>query len=430
MNQKLSALAKLTARAAPVTVDGSKEVEIPLDKIRFDPTQPRQAFHHLDGRISEEDEKAVDELAESIGTQGLIQAITVEPIGDGTYRLLVGERRTRAFLKLGRPTIRAVIRNLPFPGRKKRQIYQLAENISRQDLSDADISKSISDLMQDSDGEPGLSKSEIAREFGKAPDWVTRYLRFGDEELQRLWVQTGIADTVEKVYRLSILPAATQADIQRRVRLAEGDPERLETPLLRSVIDDLWRDAKSAKAGLPQGATPPAPTPMAAAAPISPPGQGQTSPDAAGEQEAGATAPQRGVDATLASMAQAGRESKAPPPSGSAASHLAMLGAAAGGEYKLPEGAREAILAASSGVLQDGVVQLPINVRVPMGCLLALLDKLSDDDQTALGNVQLSVNLPGPLAERIANVLTGRGVDPSEVPATVQNELVKLRLGS
>ena len=426
MSQKLSALAKLTARAAPVAIDGSKEVEIPLDKIRFDPTQPRQAFHHLDGRISEEDEKAVQELAESIDTQGLIQAITVEPIGDGTYRLLVGERRTRAYLKLGRTTIRAVIRDRAFPGKKKRQIYQLAENINRQDLTDGDMARSISDLMVDSDGEPGLSKSEIAKEFGKSEGWVTRYLRFGDEELQRLWVTTGIADTVEKVYRLSILPASIQADIQRRVRLDEGDRERLETPLLRSVIDDLGREAKIAKAGQTQAGTPPSPAP--APAPTSPQQQGQPSPTVSSGDKAGAGTPRTGVDATLAAMAQAGREPAAPPSSGSAASPQAFLSNSVGGTgYKLPAGAREAILAASSGVLQDDVVQLPINVRVPMGCLLSLLDKLSAEDRTALGNVQLSVNLPGSLAERIANTLTGVVVDPSEVPAVVQNELVKLR---
>jgi hypothetical protein len=59
--------------------------------------------------------------------------------------------------------------------------------------------------------------------------------------------------------------------------------------------------------------------------------------------------------------------------------------------------------------------------------LQALLLKLEPADQEALAGMQLSLNLPGPLAERIANALTGVVVDPSEVPAVVQNELVKLQ---
>lgn len=56
-----------------------------------------------------------------------------------------------------------------------------------------------------------------------------------------------------------------------------------------------------------------------------------------------------------------------------------------------------------------------------------MLQKLEPADQEALAVVQLSINLPGPLAGRIANALTGIVVDPSEVPAVVQNELVKLQ---
>jgi ParB/RepB/Spo0J family partition protein len=145
--KKLSALEKLSARAKPVAVDEGKAVAIPLDKIRFDPTQPRQAFHHPDGRIAEDDEASLDELAQSIESQGLIHPITVEPIGDGTYRVVVGERRTRAYLKLGRTTIEAKIRD-DLTNPKKRLIYQVAENVNRKDLTDADMAMSIRSLME------------------------------------------------------------------------------------------------------------------------------------------------------------------------------------------------------------------------------------------------------------------------------------------
>lgn len=418
ITKKSSALEKLGRRAAPVADDDAKSVAIPLEKIRFDPTQPRQAFHHPDGQVSEEDESGIEELAQSIDAQGLIEPITVESIGDGTYRVLVGERRTRAHLKLGRATILARIRDdLKDP--KKRLLFQVAENVNRRDLSDADMARSIRELMEGKDGSEALTQTQIAKELGKSEGWVSRFVKFGDDEQQRLWVQTGIADTVEKVYRLSVLPMPVQADVQRRVQLPEEDPDHLSKPLLRSVIDNLAQEAKAAKKGTP---TPTTSSPSTESFPIQPAGLHPTPPSVTNGD--GANDP---VHRAFEEMAEQGRTPgalravdapKSAPPS------------SIGSGYTLPAGDRANILKAASVTVEaseKAAAQPPVSVRVPVASLQALLHKLDPADKEFMAGMQLNINLPGPLAERVANLLTGVMVDPSEVPAVVQKELAKLQ---
>lgn len=422
MSKKMSALQKLGARVAPVTVDEGKAVAIPLNKISFDPTQPRQAFHHPDGRIAEDDEASLDELARSIESQGLIHPITVEPIGDGTFRVVVGERRTRAYLKLGRTTIEAKIRD-DLTNPKRRLIYQVAENVNRKDLTDADMAKSIRSLMEGTDAVEPMTQTQIAQSLGKSEGWVSRYVRFGDDEQQRLWVQTGIADTVEKLYRLSLLPMYMHAEILRRVQLPEDDPEHLAKPLNRAVIDDFALIAKIAK----KGAQPPSVSPPSAKA-SSAAAQAVEERTAAPSDPVGDGIPNDPVSRAFAEMAEHGREPVLQTQTSAQQKPSSTAGGGTG--YTLSEGDRARILSTASVTLSNtdkAAAQPPVSVRVPVASLQALLLKLEPADQEALAGMQLSINLPGPLAERIANTLTGIVVDPSEVPAVVQNELVKLQ---
>lgn len=419
--KKLSALEKLGRRAAPVA-DDEKAVAIPLDKIRFDPTQPRQAFHHPDGRVAEDDEKDLDELAQSIEEQGLIHPITVESIGDGTYRVVVGERRTRAYLKLGRTTIQAKIRD-DLTNPKKRLVYQVAENVNRKDLTDADMATSIRSLMEGTPVVEPMTQTQIAKALGKSEGWVSRYVKFGDEEQQRLWVLTGIADTVEKLYRLSILPMPVQAEIQRRVQLPEDDPEYLAKPLNRTVIDELAREAKAAKkAPLAPAVSPRGPEEYDA--PIHSAAQGSGESNAA----TGDGIPNDPVSRAFVEMAEQGRTLNAAHQNAGTQKPASVL--TGGSVYKLPENDRANILGAASVTLnksEKAAAQPPVSVRVPVASLQALLQRLEPAEREAMAGMQLSINLPGPLAERIANVLTGVVVDASEVPAVLQNELVKLQ---
>jgi len=74
-------------------------VEIDLHDLHPNPDQPRKTFS----------EKSLIELAASIERHGLIQPITVKRLDEGTYLLVAGERRFRAFERLGRSTIPAIV---------------------------------------------------------------------------------------------------------------------------------------------------------------------------------------------------------------------------------------------------------------------------------------------------------------------------------
>lgn len=423
------ALTRLAARATEGAATAEREVLIPLDKIRFDPKQPRTAFHPLDGRVSEKDENYIKELSESIAHSGLIQAITVQEMPDGSYLVVVGECRTRAHLLLGRQTIRGIIRNdLKSPA--LRLIYQLAENVNRQDLTDGELAVSIRLLMEGSeaDGIAKMNQAEVAAYLGKSEGWVTRYVKFGDEETKRVWFDSGIADTVEKVYRLSILPPPVQMDVVRRASLPEGDPERLEKPLNRSVIDGLALEAKREKLRNQQ----------APAAPANEPGRDPHTVDLeSGKTDAeklggGETVPAAGMQPDP--IAQALAESAAAGQEGVAGGSNNNVGTSAtqGGGYQLPAIARTEILGGAAAVVGAGAsrqaVQAPINCKVSLANLAALLEVLADDDgllNSAMG-LRCELSIPGEFAKQLANRLVGVIVSDQELPATVQQELSKL----
>lgn len=391
-------LDRLNKRAASLAKPAGNEIDVPLNKVKFDPKQPRQAYHHIDGRVSPEDEKYIEELAASIEANGQIELPTYQAMPDGSYLVVVGECRTRAHLFLGRQTIRVIVRN-DLTSRAKRLLFQLAENVNRRDLSEDEMAGSIKELMTGADGEEPMNQTEIAAYFGKSEGWVTRYVKFGDEEQQRMWVRPGIADTVEKVYRLSILPKTVQIDILRRVDLPDGHPEKLVKPLNRNTIDDLARDAKlqrnQASITIPTApASIPASTKSSAASSIEEAAQESMRKDAGGS---GADAIPTGGYA----LSEADR-----------ASLLGSMPADTGGA----KGARESVAP-------------PVNCRINLTNVRALLAVLISNPEIAasLESVRCDLSIPAPIAKQFASELMGIVVDDQQLSSTLQNEISKLK---
>ena len=416
-----ASLDRLTKRASAVSSKGNEQ-EIPLAKIKFDFTQPRKSYHHVDGQIAEKDQQYIVELAESIKTQKLIQAITLRENGDDTFTVVVGECRTRAHILLGLPTIRAVIRNdLSDPS--DRLLFQLAENVNREGLSDHELALSILELKNGSETMAKKTQVEIARAMGKSEAWVVRFLKFADAEMQRIWVTTGIADTPEKVYRLSILPIATQVDIQRRVSLPDGDAERLEIPLNRNVIEQLKSDAKTDRPGVKLAGI------SASTKPI--PTQGAFADDGSdvARSAGGALASGLNRDDLI------GKAFEAAAIDGHAAAAVPDGGVTPSAGYQLSNEARNAIIGAVPALLAEAQsegrkkISPPINCRVTVANILALAEMLKShsDLRAAVDTVWCDVLLPGGVAQSIANLLSGIIVDDKEVSAIMQKELVKLR---
>lgn len=133
---------------------------IKIDSIEVNPHQPRVDF----------DQKALDELAVSIRTYGLIQPITVRPVTNGKYQLISGERRLRAAKIAGLSEIPAYVRTAD-----DLQSLQMAlvENVQRENLNAIEIAVSYQRLLD----ECALSHEELSTKVGKDRTTITNYLR-------------------------------------------------------------------------------------------------------------------------------------------------------------------------------------------------------------------------------------------------------------
>ncbi len=134
--------------------------EIPVDSIETNPFQPRTVF----------DEDALNELADSIKVQGIIQPITVRRLNEQTYQLISGERRFQASKRAGLTTIPAYIRTAD-----DQQMLEMAliENIQRENLNALEIAMSYQRLIS----ECSLKQEELGDRVGKNRSTVTNYLR-------------------------------------------------------------------------------------------------------------------------------------------------------------------------------------------------------------------------------------------------------------
>jgi len=136
--------------------------EIPLDRIRANPYQPRKAM----------DDEALQGLAASIVEHGVLQPILVSETLDG-YELIAGERRLRAARIAGLTRIPAVVHQLA--GRGQLEVA-LVENIQRADLNPLEEAEAYRQLTN----EFGLSQDDVARRVGRARSTVANTLRLLD----------------------------------------------------------------------------------------------------------------------------------------------------------------------------------------------------------------------------------------------------------
>ena len=134
--------------------------EIDILKIEANPFQPRTEF----------EEESLNELAESIRQQGIIQPITVRKMGYDKYQLISGERRLRASRIAGLETIPAYIRVAD-----DEQMLEMAliENIHRDDLNALEIALSYQRLID----EIGISVNDLAGKVGQNRSTISNYLR-------------------------------------------------------------------------------------------------------------------------------------------------------------------------------------------------------------------------------------------------------------
>lgn len=134
--------------------------ELPLEKIAPNPDQPRKHF----------EQEALEELAASLKTLGLVQPITVQALPSGSYQIISGERRWRAAQMAGLKTLPAYIR-----ATQPSELLELAliENIQREDLNAIEVALAYQQLTD----QHGLSQSKVAERVGKKRVTISNYIR-------------------------------------------------------------------------------------------------------------------------------------------------------------------------------------------------------------------------------------------------------------
>jgi ParB family chromosome partitioning protein len=171
-------------------------LEIDIDLIEPSPAQPRTHF----------DEGRLEELAQSIRSNGIVQPLLVRRRG-ARYQLVAGERRWRAAQRAGLQRVPAVVREIPDD---KLLELALVENIQRQELNAIEEAHAYKRLIETL----GLTQETVAQRVGRDRSFVTNYLRLLrlPEDIQRL-----VEEEKLSMGHARALLGVDDADIQRRV---------------------------------------------------------------------------------------------------------------------------------------------------------------------------------------------------------------------
>lgn len=145
---------------------------LPLDSMRPNRWQPRSDF----------DDEGLEELAESIRSQGVVQPLVVTTRDRQVYTIIAGERRWRAARRAGLEEVPVVVREVT--GDRELLELALVENLQRADLNPVEEAEAYRSLQESF----GLSQEEIGRRVGRSRVAVTNSMRLLNlpEEIQDL----------------------------------------------------------------------------------------------------------------------------------------------------------------------------------------------------------------------------------------------------
>lgn len=221
----------------PLPAAGESIRTVELSLIDANPDQPRQSFT----------QRSIEELAQSIRVDGVIQPILLRPQGP-RFLLIAGERRLRAAALAGLREIPAVVRHIPDD-----RVLEIAliENIQREDLNPLEVAHALQRLSS----ELRLSHEELANRTGKSRTAITNQMRLLrlPEPVQAMIagneLQMGHARAL-----LSLHEEADQLEVAERIR-RRGLSVRQVEELVRQKLEST-----------PEPPPPPPPDPNEAAA--------------------------------------------------------------------------------------------------------------------------------------------------------------------
>lgn len=198
--------------------DMEKIQEVSLNKIRPSAMNPRKTF----------DQESLQELADNIKRQGLLQPITIRPVRDPLnkdrsvtpYEVVCGERRYRAVKLNGSETIPCIIREMTDEDAFDAMI---TENLQRKDVDPIEEAFAFGELAK-----MGKSIEEIANRFGKSKRFIADRIKLGNliPEMKE-WVTKGLMD-IGAALHMAKLPEETQ-----REALDEWEPDDVDDPVTK-----------------------------------------------------------------------------------------------------------------------------------------------------------------------------------------------------
>jgi ParB family chromosome partitioning protein len=220
----------ITALQEEATEVDQRELQyVPLDLIQRGKYQPRRDM----------DPTALEELAQSIKAQGVLQPIVVRPIGGGRFEIVAGERRWRASQQAGLERIPAMVRDLPD---EAAIAMALIENIQREDLNPIEEAMALQRLQQ----EFQLTQQQVAEAVGKSRVTITNLLRLIalPEEIKTLLSHGDLE--MGHARALLGLPAEQQTEGARHV-VARGLTVRQTEALVRQWLSSKEKPAAVTK---------------------------------------------------------------------------------------------------------------------------------------------------------------------------------------
>ncbi|MGI6405877.1 MAG: ParB/RepB/Spo0J family partition protein [Syntrophaceticus sp.] len=235
--------------------EGAEIVELPLDKIKPGEFQARQDF----------DQEAMDELASSIKTHGVMQPVVVRPLGDDLYELIIGERRWRASQMAALKTIPCVIRQVDDQVSSE---MMLVENIQREDFNPMEEAYAYKRLKE----EFKLTQEEIASRVGKSRSFIANSLRLTQlpDIIQDLLVQgqlsvghgkvlLGLADRqqqmdlAEQIVKKNLTVREAEKAAQRLIDQKKKQPRKKEQDFVLADTEDRLRQLLGTKVKIKKG---------------------------------------------------------------------------------------------------------------------------------------------------------------------------------
>ena len=219
-----------TLEVEAVKVDSRELQHLPLDLIQRGKYQPRRDM----------DPAALEELANSIKVQGVMQPIVVRPIGGGRFEIIAGERRWRASQQAGLDKIPAMVREVPD---EAAIAMALIENIQREDLNPIEEAVALQRLQQEFE----LTQQQVADAVGKSRVTITNLLRLIalPEEIKTLLAHGDLE--MGHARALLGLPLEQQVEGARHV-VARGLTVRQTEALVRQWLNSKDKPAEKAKA--------------------------------------------------------------------------------------------------------------------------------------------------------------------------------------